>query len=172
MRRDRSQRTEEPPSKSERKREAHAAQDLGEALIGLPDAELERLELPEALLDALRAARRIASRSAGARQRQYIGKLMRDLDLEPVRARLNARSEEAAREAERFKRLEAWRERLVNEGSAALAELEHVRPDLDRDSFARLLGAAQRERVQTGKVGVAGRELFRALKALFVTMPR
>jgi ribosome-associated protein len=157
----------EPPSKSERKRAAQAAQDLGEALISLPETELALLGLPEELVEALRAARRITSRSAGARQRQFIGKLMRELDLEPVRERLRARSEQASREAERFKRIESWRDRLLNEGAAALSELEKWRPDLDRAQLARLIGQAQRERSRTGRVGIAGRELFRALTALF-----
>ena len=81
----------EPPSKSARKRAAHAAQDLGEELVRLRDQELEALELPEALLEAIRAARRITSRAALARQRQYIGRLMRELDPAPIRAALAAR---------------------------------------------------------------------------------
>ena len=68
---------EERPSKSARKRAAHAVQDLGETLIGLRPAQLQALNLPEALAEAVRAARNITSRAAGARQRQYIGKLMR-----------------------------------------------------------------------------------------------
>src|SRR5215467_3539753 len=119
------------PSKSERKRVAHAAQDLGETLIGLKDAELEALNLPERLVDAIRDARRIGSRGGASRQRQYIGKLMRDIDLEPIRAALAARGEISAREAERFKRLEEWRERLITEGAPALEDLERWRPGLD-----------------------------------------
>ena len=118
---------EQRPSKSERKRAAHAAQDLGETLIGLKDSELEALELPERLLDAIRDARRIPSRGGGARQRQYIGKLMRDIDLEPIRAALAARGEQSAREAERFKRLEEWRGRLIPEGGLALEKLARSR---------------------------------------------
>src|SRR5262249_36178554 len=91
---------QEKPSKSERKRAAHAAQDLGETLITLRDTELEALGLPERLLDAIRDARQISSRGGGARQRQYIGKLMREIDLEPIRAALAARGEQSAREAE------------------------------------------------------------------------
>jgi ribosome-associated protein len=162
----------EPPSKSERKRVAQAAQDLGEALIGLPDTELAALGLPEELAEAVRTARRINSRSAGARQRQYIGKLMRELDLKPVRERLTAQSEQASREAERFKRIESWRDRLINEGAAALSELEKWRPDLDRAELSRLISAAERERSRSGRVGIAGRELFRALTALFDTIQR
>jgi len=78
------------PSKSARKREAHALQSLGERLIRLRDAELATLDLPEPLVDAILEARRIKSRAAGARQRQYIGRLMRDIDPAPIRRALDA----------------------------------------------------------------------------------
>jgi ribosome-associated protein len=161
---------EDRPSKSERKRAAHAAQDLGETLIGLRDSDLVALDLPERLVDAIRDARSIPSRGGGARQRQYIGKLMRDIDLEPIRAALAARGEQSALEAQRFKRLEAWRERLIAEGSIALEELERWRPGLDRNEWLRRISAAQSERERAGS-GTAGRELFRALRALFENEP-
>ncbi len=160
----------EKPSKSERKREAHAAQDLGETLIGLRDSELVALDLPERLVDAIREARRIPSRGGGARQRQYIGKLMRDIDPEPIRAALSAHSAQSALESERFKRLEAWRERLLIEGAPALDELERWRPGLERAEWMRRISAAQSER-ERGSTGTAGRELFRALRALFEVEP-
>ena len=131
------------PSKSARKRAAHAAQDLGEALVRLSDAELSALELPEALREALRAARRIASRAALARQRQYIGKLMRQVDPEPIRAALAARSERHARDTERFRRIENWRERLISEGEAALAELARWHPEIDVREWQQRIGAAR-----------------------------
>jgi ribosome-associated protein len=155
------------PSKSARKRAAHAAQDLGEELIRMRDRDLDTLNLPERVVEAIREARRITSRGGGARQRQYIGKLMRDVDLEPIRAFIASRSELDARETERFKRVEAWRERLITEGAPALEELERWRPGLDRDELARRLSAAQSERARTGTTGTSGRELFRALRALF-----
>ena len=157
------------PSKSALKRAAHAAQDLGEELIRMRDSDLDSLSLPERLVDAVRDARRITSRGGGARQRQYIGKLMRDIDLEPIREFLASRSKVDARETERFKRVEDWRERLIVEGAPALAELERWRPGLDRDEWSRRLSAAQDERARTGATGTASRELFRALRALFDT---
>jgi len=161
----------ERPSKSARKREAHAAQDLGETLIGLRDAELEALDLPERLIDAIRDARRITSRAGGARQRQYIGKLMREIDVEPIRATLAARSERDALESQHFKRAESWRERLIVEGESALHELKGLRPSLDDEQWSRLVGAARTERARgpatPGRtMGPAGRELFRALRTL------
>ena len=89
-----------------------------------------------------------------------------EIDPEPIRAALAARSGRSAVEAERFKRLEAWRERLVLEGVAQLDELERWRPGLDRTEWMRMISAAQSERDRGGK-GTAGRELFRALRALF-----
>ena len=159
----------ERPSKSQRKRDAHAAQDLGETLIRMRDTELDALGLPELLTDAVREARRIKSRAGGARQRQYIGKLMREIDLEPIRAALAARSERHAIETQLFKRAEGWRERLLIEGEDALAELARLRPDLDRTEWTRRVSAARHERssgLRAGTIGPAGRDLFRALRAL------
>lgn len=154
------------PSKSARKRAAHAAQDLGEELIRMRASDLDSLNLPETLVDAVREARRITSRGGLARQRQYIGKLMRDTDLEPIRAFLASRNKVDAQETERFKRTEAWRERLIVEGAPALDELERWRPGLDRDEWSRLANAARDERTRTGVTGAASRELFRALRTL------
>ena len=116
------------PSKSSRKRAAHAVQDLGAELISMRDSELAALNLPESLVDAVQEARRITARGGLARQRQYIGKLMRDVDPEPIRAFLASRNSVTAHDAERFKRVEAWRERLILEGAPALEELERWRP--------------------------------------------
>lgn len=82
-----------PPSKSQRKRDAHAAQKLGQRLVGMREGEMDGLPLDESLLDALAEARRITSRGALARQFQYIGKLMREADLDAIEAALAAREE-------------------------------------------------------------------------------
>jgi ribosome-associated protein len=79
-----------PPSKSSRKREAHSLQKLGEQLIAMREADFLTLPLPETLVDAIREARRLTSRPALARQRQYIGKLMREVDIEPLETALAA----------------------------------------------------------------------------------
>ncbi len=68
------------PSRSARKRGAEAMQKLGERLIALKPVQLQRFGLPPELLEALLEAQRLRSRAALARQRQYIGRLMREID--------------------------------------------------------------------------------------------
>jgi len=80
--------TDSKPSKSARKREFHALQKLGEELLTLRESDLEDIELDEDLREAVLEARRIRSHGALRRQKQYIGKLMRHIDPEPLRAAL------------------------------------------------------------------------------------
>jgi len=76
------------PSKSARKREYLALQKLGEELITLKESELEALPLDDNLREAVMEARQIKAHGALRRQKQYIGKLMRHVDPEPIRAEM------------------------------------------------------------------------------------
>jgi len=78
------------PSKTQRKHEMHALQALGVDLVALDPARLASLALPEPLVDAIATARTLARHEARRRQMQYIGRLMRDVDPEPIRAALAA----------------------------------------------------------------------------------
>ena len=78
----------EKPSKTQRKRAVHELQDLGAELVELKDDQLAAIDLPEALRDAVMEARRITRFGAKRRQLQYIGKIMRRIDAEPIRAAL------------------------------------------------------------------------------------
>jgi ribosome-associated protein len=155
------------PSKSMRKREAAAAQDLGTRLIALKETELTELDLPETLLDAILLAKRITSRGGLARQRQYIGKLMRDLDPAPIEAALSEESRISAIDAEKHKRIEAWRARLLTEGPDALNDLLKVLPGADRKALQVLITKATNQRVDPGSRDGASRELFRSIRNLF-----
>ena len=159
------------PSKSERKRNAHDAQDLGEELVKLKELDLKSFELPESLYDAIVEARRLTSRAALVRQRQLIGKLMRGVDLDPIRAKLASRGADAARETQRFKRVEHWRDRLIAEGAPALDELMKERAGMDRDEWLARVTAAAAERQKLGTTGAKARDLFRHLRALLDRTP-
>jgi ribosome-associated protein len=163
----------ERPSKSERKRRSDDLQSLGEALIDLPDSELNALPLPENLRDAVLLARKITAHGGLYRQKQYIGKLMRKIDAEPIRAALDAKRERERVEALRFRRIEQWRDRLVQEGAPALAQLRAEVPGIQASAQAHaledLVERARRER-QSGGPPHAARELFRLLRDLLATM--
>jgi ribosome-associated protein len=160
------------PSKSMRKRDAAAAQSLGTRLIALKESELAALNLPETLHDAILLAKRITSRGGLARQRQYIGKLMRDVDPAPIEAALSVESRASAVDAEKHKRIEAWRERLLTEGPKALDDLLGWRPAADRKALQALITKATSERVDSGSREGASRELFRSIRALFDSISR
>jgi len=110
------------PSKSARKREHLALQALGERLIELTDRQLADLALEEDLLHAVREARGMRAHGALRRQKQLIGKLMREADPEPIRAALDAldRHDNAGKEI--FHAAERWRDRVAAEGAPALEE--------------------------------------------------
>ncbi len=155
----------EPPTKGELKRRAQALQQLGEQLIAAPDALLDSLQLPEKLDDAIRLARRIHSRAALARQKQYVGKLMRQVDPAPIVQALEAHVAERSLAARRFHRAERWRDRLVAEGEPALEALAIELPEADHEDFRRLLAAA-RQQADPALRARSGKQLFRALSRM------
>jgi ribosome-associated protein len=156
---------EQRQSKSARKREAASLQELGVKLSALPDQEIKDLDLPENLFIALRALRRLPSHGAQVRQRQYIGKLMREIDPEPVLAKLAERKQRHDVEIRRFQQIERWRDRLLSEGEDAIAALSAEVPGADRDALARLVEKAARERAEQ-RSPVGARELFAYLRQL------
>jgi ribosome-associated protein len=156
----------ERPSKSERKRRSDDLQSLGEALIDLPDAELNALPLPDNLREAVLLARKITKHGGLYRQKQYIGKLMRKIDAEPIRAALEAKRERERLEALRFRRIEQWRDRLLQEGTSAIERLAVEVPGIDVAAVADLVERARAEQ-PTGDATGASRALFRLLREAF-----
>lgn len=155
----------ERPSKSARKRHSDDLQALGEALIELPIAELEALSLPERLFDSVVLAQRITAHGGLYRQKQYIGKLMRNLDAEPIRAAIQARRDRERIEAMRFHRLEQWREKLLREGTAAIEQLKADVPSIDVAAVTALTERARKEQQTSAeKITPAARDLFRLLR--------
>jgi ribosome-associated protein len=152
-------------SKSARKREAANLQELGVQLSALPDQEIKALGLPETLFVALRDLRRLPSHGAQVRQRQYIGKLMRSIDPEPVLAKLAERKQRHDLEIRHFQQIERWRDRLLSEPAAGVDELLQAYPQVDRTALLKLLDKAERERAEQ-RSPVGARELFAFLRQL------
>ncbi|MEQ1581054.1 MAG: ribosome biogenesis factor YjgA [Steroidobacteraceae bacterium] len=155
------------PSKSELKRQSQGLQDLGEQLIGLPQAEFDEIDLPEALRDAVALARRITAHGGLYRQKQYIGKLMRNIDAEPIRKALEARNLRQRSETLRLRKVEAWRAKLIEADgeafAAALGELLSECPGIDHRTVTRLVSQARHEH-DRGQPPRSSRELFAVLR--------
>jgi ribosome-associated protein len=156
---------EQRQSKSARKREAATLQELGVQLSALPDQEIKALGLPDNLFTALRDLRRLPSHGAQVRQRQYIGKLMRAIDPEPVLAKLAERKQRHDSEIRHFQQIERWRDRLLSEPAAGAMELQQAYPQIDRAALHKLLEKAERERLEQ-RSPVGARELFAFLREL------
>ena len=139
----------------------HALQDLGAELVELPEERLAAVELPEPLVDAIQQARRIRDFEGRRRQLQYIGKLMRGVDEEPIREKLESWKAGPRAETARFKRVEEWRERLISERTALEAfAVEFPQADLTR--VHDLVESVHRERA-AGRPPKSYRALFQLI---------
>lgn len=154
-----------PPSKSQLKREADAVQKLGERLIALKDDILLTLDLPENLVQAIHLARDIRSHGALRRQKQYIGKLMRNIDATQAAAVIHELDEREAAAARQLHQVENWRDRLLDEGDDALADFLTRYPATDRQHLRQLVRLAAAERA-ADKPPKHYRALFRELRDL------
>jgi len=149
-------------SKTRRKKDMHALQALGAALVELSEAHLARMSLPESLANAVHEARRLSSHEAKRRQVQFIGRLMREVDAEPIRAQLAAVRGGSAEERARHQRIEHWRARLL-EDDGALTEFATAHPAGDLQQLRALIRSARREQAE-GRPPRAFREMFRVLR--------
>ena len=118
--------TEHKPSKTALKRLQLELQALGERMLEIGEQDLGRLPIDDDLRDAVREAGRIRSHGALRRQKQLIGKMMRNVDPEPIRRALDALAANDIADKRRFADAERWRDRLVAEGVAAVAALEEM----------------------------------------------
>lgn len=160
------QESDEAPSKSEVKRQMLARQALGEALTQLSDKQLERIPVAdERLLAAVLESRNIRSKNARKRHLQFIGKLMRDVDPEPLQAALDELHRPSQQRNDAFHAIEALRDELLARGPEGVDIVLARWPQADRQQLRQLLLQHQREQ-QRGKPPAASRKLFRYLREL------
>jgi ribosome-associated protein len=152
-------------SRTQLKKEAAALQKTGEKLALLSDDQLNRMGLPTALMQAVRAVRSMKSRGARRRQMQYIGTLMRAVDVAPIEQALLEIEQGACEQARSFHRIESWRDRLVDGDDALMDEILATFTDADRQRLANLVRSARKEKEKQAPSRSA-RHLFRYLKQL------
>jgi ribosome-associated protein len=153
-------------SKTQLKKEMLDRQNLGEILTRLPKTLLEKCQLSEELQHAISEYKRIPEkRGARKRQLQFIGKLMRDIDISPIEQFLEEQGQAAKLAKHRFQELERIRDSLVQGDQSVLNELIKNYQELDIQHVRQLMRQADRE-AQQGKAPSASRKLFAFLKEL------
>jgi ribosome-associated protein len=150
-------------SKTQKKKEALALQDLGERLVELKDEQLKKINLPEDLYDAVVLAKTISKHVPRLRQMQHIGVLMRRHDPQPIQEALQRMEEGRHSGSALHKQVEQWRDQLIAGDDQPLEELATKFPLLDHAHVADLVLKAREERARTTPSPAAARTLFRYL---------
>lgn len=153
-------------SKSEIKRDAEDLKKLGENLINLTPANLAKIPLDDSLRDAIELAQRLRL-EARRRQIQYIGKLLRNRDPEPLQEALDKVENRHNQQLALLQKLELIRDQLLAQGDLALNPLLETYPKLDRQHLRTLIRMAQKEQ-QANKLAKNYREIFQYLKSVIV----
>jgi ribosome-associated protein len=153
------------PSKTQLKQQMQELQELGHALAGLPDERLQSLKLPDRLLDAIIDFKRTRSHEGRRRQLQYVGKLMRGVDPEPLRAAVDTFALGSAVDAMQLHEAERWRVELVR-GDEAIDRWAKAFPGSDVQRLRALVRAARRDEAASAgqRHGRGWRELFQFVK--------
>jgi ribosome-associated protein len=152
------------PSKTKQKEVMHELRDLGAELVELSVGQLKRINLPENIFDAVRECQKITAHGARRRQIQYLGKLMRSVDDEPIRAGLALLRGESSAETARLHRLERLRVRLL-EDEAVLTEIAAQWPGVDLQHLRTLRRNALKEK-ENNKPPKNFRAIFQILQEL------
>lgn len=156
---------DEEKSKSQIKREMLALQDLGLRLAELKPDVLQQLPLNDALLNAIHESKKHTAHIARKRHMQYMGKLLRGHDLEEIHRVLELNDTQSREYNDRFHSLERWRERLIDEGDAALQDFMQSYPETDSQHLRGLIRTARQERDRQ-KAPTAARKIFRYIREL------
>lgn len=153
------------PSKSQLKRKSDALQKVGEKLLSLSPSELDNMDLPDTLDEAVRTALKIQSRGGLKRQRQLIGKIMRQIDSESIEKKFAIIKHKHDTNTVAFRRIEQWRDRLLANDKTTLTEIINSHPDIDRQHINQLIRQALREQAHN-KPPASARKLFKYLRDL------
>jgi len=164
-----------PPSKTQLKAEADEKQALGEALLTLRADLMARLDLPDKLRDAIADAKKITNFEGRRRQMQYIGKLMRPLDPEPIREAINEQLNGSADLTLALHQAEQWRDKLIGD-DAALGDWLQEYPGTDSQQLRALVRQARKDAKpekpgEAPRHGKAYREIFQLVRQAMAEGP-
>ena len=155
----------QPESKTQRKKQMLALQKIGDILVKLPAPQLAKIPLESPLKEAINEARLLTSHEGKRRQMQYIGKLMRNVDIQPIQEALDKVQMKDNQSKTQFHQIERWRDKFIAEGDGILQDFINKYPDTDSQRLRQLIRNAQKE-AKTEKNTGADTALFRYLKEI------
>jgi len=155
----------EKPSKTQRKKAMLELQELGEKLVGLSRSELGKIPLPDDLRRAIDFAQTLKTHESRRRQLQYIGKIIRFVDPEPIKAALQQLQQHSEKNTVLFHQIEEWRHKLLSNKEEALTAFLAVYPDTNSQHLQRLIKHAEDDRAHHKKTG-GETALFKYLREL------
>lgn len=151
-------------SKSQLKRESEALKQLGKKLCSLNDEHLARIPLDDKLQDAIALAHKLSNkRGALKRHYQFIGKLLRATDAEPILKAVDDIEHSHSRTVQAFKSMENWRDRILEEGDAAIQEFCEKHEQAERQNLRQLYRNYQQAKDEKQQTRFA-RLLFKMLR--------
>ncbi len=153
-------------SRTEMKNDMEDLQKLGEELVGLKPSVLAKFPFSDDLRDAINDAQRFKN-EAKRRQLQYIGKLMRNEDPEPIQLALDKVRNKHSQATIALHKLEILRDRMIETPDVVIEEVMLKYPEADRQRFRQLARQAQKEKTSK-KPPKAFREIFQVLKELYL----
>jgi ribosome-associated protein len=156
---------EEPISKTQLKAEADEQQALGVRLTELPKDKLLKLDLPDAVVTAVLDSKKITANGATRRHKQYLGRLMREIDNAPILEQLARWDGKHTAENAYFHGLERWRDRMIADANVLaefIAQHSQTSPQ-DIQQLRTLVRNAQKE-LAASKPPKSSREIFKLLR--------
>lgn len=154
---------DEPPSRSQLKRESSAVQGLGEELCKLPGQVLMELGVDAGLREAIDVWQKTRTHEGKRRQMQYVGRLMRNVDTRRLFMAWQKFKADGAAASKALHEIEALRERLLADEPEVWSEVFSKYPDIDKQELEHLVKEAKLER-SAGKAPRAFRAIFRLLR--------
>jgi ribosome-associated protein len=161
----------ELPSRNQLKKQMQDLQELGEALAALPADRLDALKIEDRLRDAIAELHRTRSFEGKRRQVQYIGKLMKFEDAEPLKEAVASYRVGSARDTLAMHQAEYWRDQLLADDEALANWLKEY-PKTDVQQLRSLVRSARKEKLEPGaRRGRAFRDLFQMVKGHMHALP-
>ena len=154
-------------SKTELKKDSKNIQKFGKRISELTINNIQAFKFPLSVYEATIGLKNLKSNSAKKRQVQYLGKLLREIDLTDAFLVMKQLEVGSQKEIQRNNIIEGWRDKLLNNNDA-ITEFVDQYPKIDRQSLRQTISNAQKEK-KGNKPPKYSRQLFKLIKDIIMT---